>query len=261
MSSEYTETLTKPIESRNSLLAQRNELVKAVLAAVITFRAYVGMGSWTVGGRVGGAGGGPAIVAASRVVGGESDRLEPPHNARCCRHVVRACRRGSTAGRDCREEMHPDDWRGHRRSREALGLRVRPDDSGQSSRGSVIRQGFQTCMGRGRRSCYRSGVDRAPLGMCDRVDHGVLFRRAFCSGGADGGIESINAVGSGSGNSVLKIRFGRLPSRVEGRRSKVRLSCVPFFKDTGPIRDKDLVQSGGDSQRNCQGDGLANALV
>ena len=51
------------------VLAQRNEFVKAVLAAVITFRAYVGMVSWTVGGRVGGAGGGPAIVAASRVVG------------------------------------------------------------------------------------------------------------------------------------------------------------------------------------------------
>jgi hypothetical protein len=49
-------------------LAQQNGLVDAVLAAVITIRAYVGMWSGTVGGRVGGAGGRPAIVAASRVV-------------------------------------------------------------------------------------------------------------------------------------------------------------------------------------------------
>jgi len=50
------------------ILAQRDELIKAVLAAVITFRAYVGMGSCAVGGRGGGSGGGPAIVAASQVV-------------------------------------------------------------------------------------------------------------------------------------------------------------------------------------------------
>jgi len=111
-------------------LAQRNELIKAVLAAVITFRAYVEMGSWTVGGRVGGAGGGPAIVAASQVV----------------------------------------------------GARV--------------------------------------IGPCPPIMRGV--------------VAMINAVGSGICNSGLKIHFGRLPSCLEGQ-SKVHLSCVPFFKDAGPI--------------------------
>ena len=59
-------------------LAQRYELVKAVLAAVITFRAYVGMGSCAVGGRVGGAGGRPAIVAASRLLGARVISSCPP---------------------------------------------------------------------------------------------------------------------------------------------------------------------------------------
>ena len=119
---------------------------------------------------------------------------------------------------------------GHRWSREAPGLRVRPDDPGRSSRGSVIRQGLQTCSGRWRRSCNRSGVNQAPSGMCDRVDHGVPFCREFCSGGAESGIECINAVGRDCGNSVLKIRFGRLPSRVE-----VRLSCVSFVENASIV--------------------------
>ena len=49
-----------------------------MLAAVITIRTCVGMGSGTVGGRVGGAGGRPAIVAAIRVVGASVIGPSPP---------------------------------------------------------------------------------------------------------------------------------------------------------------------------------------
>ena len=199
-------------------LAQWNELVKAVLAAVITVREYVGMGSRTVGG-VGGAGGGPAIVAASRIVGARAISSCPPITRSV---VAMSCARAGGGGifGGSRVRMI---GRGHSRSREASGLRVRPDDPGQSGRGSVVRQGFQTCTGQGRRGWYRNSVDQAPSGMRDCVDHGVPFCRKFCSGGAKGGIESVDAGGSGSGNSGLKVSFGRRPSRVEGR-SKVGLS-------------------------------------
>ncbi len=111
-------------------LAQRDELVKAVLAAVITFRAYIGMGSCAVGGRVGGAGSRPAIVAASRVVWARVISSCPPIT-RCvitqtCARAGREVRRGGIDGRSCF-------WiicRGHERSLEAPGLRVRPGNFG-----------------------------------------------------------------------------------------------------------------------------------
>jgi hypothetical protein len=140
-------------------LAQRNRLVDAVLAAVISIRAYVGMWSGTVGGRMCGAGGRPAIVAATRVVGASVIGPSPPITrgviAMSCaraggevwwrRIIRRSCVRMISGGRG--------------RIREAPGLDVRPNILGGTSRGRVICQGLQTCTGRWRRGHYRSGVD------------------------------------------------------------------------------------------------------
>ena len=78
-------------------------------------------------------------------------------------------------------------------SREAPGLNVRPNILGGNIRGSVIRQGLQTCTGRWLGSQYRRGVVRVPSGKRDSIDHGVPLCREFSSGGAESGIELINA--------------------------------------------------------------------
>jgi hypothetical protein len=150
-------------------------------------------GSGTVVGRVGGAETGPAIVSASRVVGPRVIGSCPPI---MCSVIAMPCARAGEevwrvgiVGRSHVRVTGGDGW-----SLEAPGLRVRPGDLGQSDRGSVIRHGRQISMGQWRRRWYRSRVDQAPSGMRDRVDHGVPFCRKFCSRGAEGSIESFNAV-------------------------------------------------------------------
>jgi hypothetical protein len=96
--------------------------------------------------------------------------------------------------------------------------------------------------------------------MFDRSDHGVPFSREFRSRGAEGSIESVNAVQSGSGDSRLEIRYGSRTSLVEGR-GEVGLCRLPLDEYTVPIRDENLVQSGGDSRRYRRCNGIANALV
>ena len=167
-------------------LAQWDKLVKAVLAAVIAFGRRAAR---TVVVRVRGAGTGPANVFASRIVGSRVTVTCPP----ITRTVVAVpCAHSGgegIVGRSCVRVTRGDSW-----SREAPGLRVRPGGLGRSDWGCIIRHGLQICTGRGRRRWYRGRVARAPSGMFDCSDHGVPFSREFRSRGAEGSIESFNAV-------------------------------------------------------------------
>jgi hypothetical protein len=164
---------------------------------VITFRrrtaSDVRRGSGNVVGKVGGTGTGPAIVSASQVVGPRVIGSCPPITRSvvampCTRAggevwrvgIVRQGRIRMTGG---------DGW-----SLEVPGLRVRPGDLGRSNQGSLIRHGRQISTGRGQRRWYRSRVDQAPSSMCDCIDHRVPFCRKFRSCGAEGSIESFDAV-------------------------------------------------------------------
>jgi hypothetical protein len=101
-----------------------------VLAAVITIRAYVRMGSGTVGSRVGGAGGRPAIVAASRVVGARVIGPSPPitHGvvAMSCARAGGEVRRGVIIGRSHVRMLSG----GRRWSLEAPDQNFRPNNLG-----------------------------------------------------------------------------------------------------------------------------------